>query len=167
MVVSATFNNISVIYISWRSVLLEEETGENHWPTASHNFLSLLQLPINSVPFTTKVVSLNPTHGELYLLLHYVIKFVSDMRQVKGFRWVLRCPPPIKLTRMIKLKYYWKSPPPPRSSNYKRPIAHRVEQSCFQLRFYVLVKKIIVWALEPCFYACDKNLWKIFLRKNL
>ena len=37
MVFSATFNNISVI--SWRSVLLVEETGgseENHWPVASH-----------------------------------------------------------------------------------------------------------------------------------
>ena len=34
--VNATFNNISVI--SWRSVLLVQETGENHWPiaTASH-----------------------------------------------------------------------------------------------------------------------------------
>jgi hypothetical protein len=34
MVFYATFNNISVI--SWRSVLLVEETGENHWPAASH-----------------------------------------------------------------------------------------------------------------------------------
>jgi len=34
MVFNATFNNISVI--SWRSVLLEEETGENHRPAASH-----------------------------------------------------------------------------------------------------------------------------------
>ena len=37
MVFSATFNNISVI--SWRSVLLVEETGvpgENHRPVASH-----------------------------------------------------------------------------------------------------------------------------------
>ena len=36
-VFNATFNNISVI--SWRSVLLVEETrvpGENHWPVASH-----------------------------------------------------------------------------------------------------------------------------------
>jgi len=31
---NATFNNISVI--SWRSVLLVEETGENHRPTARH-----------------------------------------------------------------------------------------------------------------------------------
>jgi hypothetical protein len=37
MVFDATFNNFSVI--SWRSVLLAEETkvlGENHWPVASH-----------------------------------------------------------------------------------------------------------------------------------
>jgi hypothetical protein len=34
MVLNATFNNISVI--SWRSVLLVEETGENHLPAASH-----------------------------------------------------------------------------------------------------------------------------------
>jgi hypothetical protein len=34
MVFYATFNNISVI--SWRSVLLVEETGENHRPAASH-----------------------------------------------------------------------------------------------------------------------------------
>jgi hypothetical protein len=29
---------------------------------------------------------------------HYVIKFVSDLRQVGGFLWVLRFPVPIKLT---------------------------------------------------------------------
>jgi hypothetical protein len=37
MVSNATFNNISII--SWRSVLLVEETGvpgENHRPVASH-----------------------------------------------------------------------------------------------------------------------------------
>jgi hypothetical protein len=27
-----------------------------------------------------------------------VVKFVSDLRQVGGFLWVLRFPPPIKLT---------------------------------------------------------------------
>ena len=34
MVFNATFNSISVI--SWRSVLLVEETGENDRPVASH-----------------------------------------------------------------------------------------------------------------------------------
>ena len=32
---------------------------------------------------------------------HYVIKFVSDLRQVGGFLRVPRFPPPIKLTTMI------------------------------------------------------------------
>ena len=32
---------------------------------------------------------------------HYVIKFVSDLRQVSGFIRVIRFPPPIQLTAMI------------------------------------------------------------------
>jgi hypothetical protein len=32
---------------------------------------------------------------------HYVIKFISDLRQVRGFLWVLLFSPPIKLTAMI------------------------------------------------------------------
>ena len=34
---------------------------------------------------TTNVVSSNPVHGEVYSVQHYVIKFVSDFRQVGGF----------------------------------------------------------------------------------
>ena len=44
-----------------------------------------LQLPVQSVPITTQVVSSNLIHGEVYLIQHYVIKFVSDLRQVGGF----------------------------------------------------------------------------------
>ena len=71
------------------------------------NFKQLLKLKLNSVklmkfmqsvPITTKVVSLNPTHGKVYEIQHYVIKFVSDLQQVSGFLWF---PPPIKLTVMI------------------------------------------------------------------
>ena len=43
------------------------------------------QLPIQSVPITTNIESLNPTHGEVYSIQHYVIKFVSDLRQVSVF----------------------------------------------------------------------------------
>ena len=39
--------------------------------------------------------------GEVYSILHYVIKFVSDLRQVGGFLRVLRFPPSIKLTTTI------------------------------------------------------------------
>ena len=60
-----------------------------------------LQLPVQSVPITTKVVSSNPIHGELYLIQYYVIKFASDLRQVGGFLRILRFPPPIKLTATI------------------------------------------------------------------
>jgi|JYMV01.1.fsa_nt_gi methylthioribose-1-phosphate isomerase len=40
---------------------------------------------MQSLPITTKVVSLNPVHGEVYLIQHYVIKFASDLLQVGGF----------------------------------------------------------------------------------
>jgi hypothetical protein len=56
---------------------------------------------VQSVPITTKVVSSNPIHGKVYSLQHYVIKFVSDLRQVSGFLRVLQFPPPIKLTATI------------------------------------------------------------------
>ena len=46
----------------------------------------------------TTDVSLNPAHGEVYLIQQYVIKFVSDLRQVGGFPQVLRFLPQIKLT---------------------------------------------------------------------
>ena len=55
-----------------------------------------LQLPMQSVTITTKVVS-----GEVNSIQHYVKKFVSDLRQVSGFLRVIRFPPPIKLTPTI------------------------------------------------------------------
>ena len=39
-----------------------------------------LQLPMQSVTITTNVVSWNPAHGEVYLIQHHVINFVSDFR---------------------------------------------------------------------------------------
>jgi hypothetical protein len=60
---------------------------------------------MQSVHITTNVVSSNPVYGEVYSTQHYVIKFVSDLRQVSGFLRVLQFPPPIKLTAMIWLKY--------------------------------------------------------------
>ena len=55
MVFNATFNNISVI--SWRSVLLVEETGENHrpvashWQTLSHNVVNLALIEIRILDY--------------------------------------------------------------------------------------------------------------------
>ena len=47
-----------------------------------------------SMLITTKVVRLNPSHGEVYSIKHYVIKFVSGLRQVGGSFRVLLFPPP-------------------------------------------------------------------------
>jgi hypothetical protein len=41
-------------------------------------------------------MSSNSVHGEVYSIQHYVIKFVSDLKQVSGFLRVLLFPPPIK-----------------------------------------------------------------------
>ena len=45
----------------------------------------------------------NPAHVEVYSMQHYVIKLVSDLRQIGGFLLVLRFPPLIKLTP----RYNW------------------------------------------------------------
>jgi hypothetical protein len=44
-----------------------------------------LQVPVQSVPITTKVVSSNPIHGKVYSIQHYMIKFVSDLSVVTGW----------------------------------------------------------------------------------
>jgi hypothetical protein len=57
---------------------------------------------MQSVPITTKFVSLNPTNGEVYSIQHYVIKFLNDLHQVVCFfSRLLRFPPSIKLTATI------------------------------------------------------------------
>jgi hypothetical protein len=42
---------------------------------------------------TTKGVHSNPIHGEVFSIQYYVIKFVSDFRQVRCFLRVLRFSP--------------------------------------------------------------------------
>ena len=55
----------------------------------------------NQFPPPLKCLSSNSVHGKAYSIEHYVIKFVSDLRQVGGFLWVLQFPPPIELTTTI------------------------------------------------------------------
>jgi hypothetical protein len=38
---------------------------------------------------TIIVVNSNPVHDEVYSIQQYVIKFVSDLRQVGGFLWLI------------------------------------------------------------------------------
>ena len=63
--------------------------------------LSVDTILSDSVPITTNVVSLNPSHGEVYSIQRYMIKFVSDLRHIGSFLWVLQFPPPIKLTATL------------------------------------------------------------------
>jgi hypothetical protein len=66
------------------------------------NSYKMAVVVVQSVPISTKVVSSNPAPDEMNLMQPlYVIKFFSDLRQVGGFLWVLRFPPPIKLTATI------------------------------------------------------------------
>jgi hypothetical protein len=37
---------------------------------------------VESVPMTTKIVSSNPIHGEVYSIQQYVIKFVTNLQHV-------------------------------------------------------------------------------------
>jgi hypothetical protein len=70
MVLNETFNNISVI--SLQSVF---EVGVGN----VYSKLFMIVRPEYQWQY------LNPAHGEVYNIQHYVIKFVSDLRQVCGF----------------------------------------------------------------------------------
>jgi hypothetical protein len=71
--------------------------GEGGWGLG-HDRMVVAQLPMQSVPMTTSVVRSNPTHGMVYSIQHYLIKFVNDLRQVSGFLQVRQFPPPINVT---------------------------------------------------------------------
>jgi len=64
-----------------------------------------LQLHMQSVHITTKVVSSIPANGKVYQMQHYVINFVRDLRQVDSFLRVLRFSPPINHPATLLLKY--------------------------------------------------------------
>jgi hypothetical protein len=51
-----------------------------------------LKLPVQLVLITTEVVSSNPRRREEYLIQHYVITFVNDLRKVGCVLWVLWFP---------------------------------------------------------------------------
>ena len=53
------------------------------------------------MPIIANGMSSIPALGEVYLIQHDVIKFISDLRQVNVFRRILRSPQKIKLTATI------------------------------------------------------------------
>ena len=70
------------------------ETVENS--SVRENSFIIFPFLFNNTSFSSAKV-----HGEVYLVQHYVINFVSDLRMVGGFLWVLRFSPPVKLTPTI------------------------------------------------------------------
>ena len=56
---------------------------------------------MQSVHITNNVMSSNLAQ----VIQHYVIKFASDLWQIRVFLCALRFPPPIKLTPTIQLKF--------------------------------------------------------------
>jgi hypothetical protein len=70
---------------------------------------------------------------------HYVIKFVSDLRQVGGFLRVLRFPPP------IKLKYCWK-----KSLTTPKGQSESVALNTITLTLCVLSSKYGVLLISSC-----------------
>jgi hypothetical protein len=62
-----------------------------------------LQLPMRS----KSVVSSSPAHGEVNSIQHYVIKLISDLRQVGVISPGTPVSSTNKLTATISLKYFW------------------------------------------------------------
>jgi len=70
-------------------------------PSWSWAYDSWIYNYLYNLSITNKVVSSNPAHVEVYSTQHYVIKFVSVLRQLGGFLRLLRFPPQIKLTATL------------------------------------------------------------------
>jgi hypothetical protein len=75
MVFNATFNNISVI--SWQSVLLVEETGENHWPVASH-WQTLSRNVVSSTPHLGRIRTRNVSGDRHWMHRKLIIQLPYD-----------------------------------------------------------------------------------------
>jgi hypothetical protein len=80
------YSNLSTVNTVYKWFLSDELTRLN-WELSLVVVIWLLdlQLTMQSVPITTKFVSSNSAHGEVYSIQYYVIKFVSDLQQVGGF----------------------------------------------------------------------------------
>ena len=70
-------------------------------PSWSWSYCSWIYNYLCNQWITTKIVTSNPDHGEVYSIQYYLMKFGSDLRQVGGFLGVLQFPPLIKLTATI------------------------------------------------------------------
>ena len=95
-------------------------------------------------------MSSNPVHGEVYSIQHFVIKFVSDLRQVVGSLRVLRFPPPIKLTDITEILL--------------KVVSNTINQSTKDYCRLLKTQQVPVSSFV-CLYTCEfwLSLWKIVL----
>jgi hypothetical protein len=132
MVFNATFNNISVI--SWRSVLLVEETGvlgENHWPVASHwqtlshnvvsstspwTWFELITLVVIGTDCTsscksnyhTITTTTTPSTDIINSLVFFIETTLYGIFQGRIQRGAVRPPPPPPPLKLKKIWFFWR-----------------------------------------------------------
>ena len=101
------------VFQTMRRQLLDKFRAEKEKMPPEKRTLVLTHFPRYSSPSLLRVVmimivrqlDLQLPVQSVYSIQHYVIKFVTDLRQVCGFLRELRFPPLIKLTAPIQLKY--------------------------------------------------------------
>ena len=88
--------------VRWILNFIDQPTHENHenWYLTNKSDFTVGEFT-TIYAMTTHLVRSNHVHSEIYSIEHFVIKCVSDLRQVSGFLRVIRFPPPIKLTTSI------------------------------------------------------------------
>jgi hypothetical protein len=90
------------------------------------------------VSISTKVVSSNPVHGDVFSIQHYVIMFVSDLRQVGGFS------PGIPVSSTNKITHLWGMS---RSLHERKPTDVPNEQHRDRSYHWLSVAREITWII--------------------
>ena len=111
-----------------------------------------LQLPVQLMPITIKVVVSNPVHDEVYSIQHYVINFVSDLRKVSGFLRVLQFPPPIKVTTTIKWNTFESG------IKHHNPNLNQTYWFCFSFKY---IEHMILYFVSGYLYSRWRHWWYI------
>lgn len=60
-----------------------------YWQGGCHHDHMVVGFTVQSLPIATNLVGSNPTHGEVYWLQHYVIKFVSIINKMKNKKYLI------------------------------------------------------------------------------
>ena len=91
----------SFSHISSLPVVKYECSMKKKWCHRGHDLMvvGFITTYMQSVPIIMLLMLW--AHDEVYLIQHYVIKFVSYLRKVSGFLRILWFPPSIKLTATI------------------------------------------------------------------